>query len=79
MVCRDATNFNTLPVCFLLSFISSLKSYTTDLRAELEDLDMEADDDDGGGGGGFVPLRDDAMQCFKEHDGKAGIMFGYVL
>ena len=50
----------------------------TDLRAELEDLDMEADDD-GGGGGGFIPLRDDAMQCFKEHDGKAGIMFGCVL
>lgn len=41
-----------------------------DLRAELEDLDMEADD----GGGGFVPLRDDAVQCFKEHTGKAGTM-----
>ena len=45
-----------------------------DLRAELEDLDMEADgdDDDGGGGGarGFVPLRDDAVQCFKDHTGK---------
>ena len=39
-----------------------------DLRAELEDLDMEAGDDDGGGGG-FVPLRDDAVQCFKEHAG----------
>ena len=35
---------------------------------------MEGDD---GGVGGFVPLRDDAVQCFKEHDGKAGIMFGY--
>ena len=44
-----------------------------DLRAELEDLDMEGDD---GGVGGFVPLRDDAVQCFKEHDGKAGIIFG---
>ena len=40
----------------------------TDLRAELEDLDMEGDD---GGVGGFVPLRDDAVQCFREHDGKA--------
>lgn len=43
-----------------------------DLRAELEDLDMQADDDGGGGSGGFVPLRDDAVQCFKEHTGIAG-------
>ncbi len=32
---------------------------------------MEADDG-GGGGGRFVPLRDDAVQCFREHTGKAG-------
>ena len=43
------------------------------MQAELEDLDME--DEEGGGGGseeetGFVPVRDDAASCFKEHTGE---------
>ena len=51
-----------------MSSSSFIACITIDLRAELEDLDMEADDDDGGGRG-FVPLRDNAVQCFKGHTG----------
>lgn len=51
------------------------------LRAELDDLDMEDDDNEGeteGGGGGFVPLREDAVQCFKEHAGKVKIIVNSI-
>ena len=38
----------------------------------MEDLDIE-DEDDGeeGGNGGFMPLREDAVQCYREHTSKA--------
>lgn len=45
----------------------------TGVRAELEDLDVDEEDDGNLGteeGGGFVPLREDAVQCFKQHSGE---------
>ena len=57
--------------CLIRFYFICLNHGTVDLRAEMEDLDMEADDVvEAGGGGAFLPLRDDAVQCFKEHAGK---------
>lgn len=48
------------------------------LSAEMDDLDMD-DEDEGepeeeGGDGRFVPLREDAVKCFKEHVGKESVL-----
>ena len=40
------------------------------MQAELEDLDMEDDEGVSEEEVGFVPVRDDAASCFKEHTGK---------
>ena len=32
------------------------------------------------GGGGFVPVREDSVQCFKEHAGKnVGEIFSHII